>query len=63
VTERQPRGEGWEAHRREQLVQGLAATPAQRVAWLEEVLALAYRTGALPAEPTGPPEVTPEVDR
>lgn len=26
----------------------LAATPAQRLAWLEEAIALAYRTGALP---------------
>jgi hypothetical protein len=26
----------------------LAATPDQRLAWLEEAIALAYRTGALP---------------
>lgn len=41
-----------------------AATPAQRLAWLEQALALAYRSGALtPArreaaggEGTGPPD-------
>jgi hypothetical protein len=27
---------------------GLRATPAQRLAWLEEMIALAYSTGALP---------------
>ena len=33
---------------REQLLRSpLAATPAQRLAWLEEVLELAYRAGAL----------------
>jgi hypothetical protein len=26
----------------------LAATPAQRLAWLEEALAFAYKVGALP---------------
>ena len=41
-------GVSWEAHRRAQLTMSLAATPAQRLAWLEEVLVLAYRTGALP---------------
>lgn len=39
---------GWEVHRRRQLTFGLDATPAQRLAWLEEMIALAYRTGALP---------------
>jgi len=38
----------WEAHRRHQLTMALAATPAQRLAWLEEMIALAWRTGALP---------------
>jgi hypothetical protein len=41
-------GVGWEAHRRHQLTLALKATPAQRLAWLEEVIALAHRTGALP---------------
>ncbi len=44
-------GVSWEGHRRAQLKRGLAATPAQRLAWLEEMLALAYRTGALPRQP------------
>ncbi len=39
---------GWEAHRRRQLTLALDATPAQRLAWLEEMIALAYRVGALP---------------
>lgn len=39
---------GWEAHRVHQLTLGLAATPAQRLAWLEEMIALAWRVGALP---------------
>jgi hypothetical protein len=41
-------GVGWEAHRVHQLTMALQATPAQRLAWLEEVIALAYRAGALP---------------
>ena len=39
---------GWEAHRVHQLTLALAATPAQRVAWLEEMIALAWLVGALP---------------
>ena len=38
---------GWEAQRQQQLTMGLAATPAQRLQWLEEMIALAYRVGAL----------------
>jgi len=40
---------GWKAHRRRQLLACLSATPAQRLAWLEEAQALAYQAGALPA--------------
>lgn len=39
---------GWEDARERQLTAGLDATPAQRLAWLEEMIALAYRSGALP---------------
>jgi len=39
---------GWEAHRRKQFTFALAATPAERLAWLEEMIALAYLSGALP---------------
>lgn len=45
---------GWVAHEREQLTLGLAATPAGRLAWLEEMITLAHRTGALPREPDPP---------
>jgi len=38
----------WEEHRREQRTLGLAATPAQRLAWLEEMIEFAHRAGALP---------------
>jgi len=41
-------GADWESHARRQLVRALEATPAQRLAWLEEMIALAHRTGALP---------------
>jgi hypothetical protein len=39
---------GWEAHRVHQLTLALEATPAQRLAWLEEAISLAHRVGALP---------------
>jgi len=38
---------GWETHRQQQLTLGLEATPAQRLQWLEEMIVLAYRAGAL----------------
>lgn len=37
----------WEGARRQLLISILAATPAQRLAWLEELLELARRAGAL----------------
>jgi len=39
----------WEGARRQLLESMLAATPAQRLVWLEEMLELAYRSGALRA--------------
>lgn len=39
---------GWEAQRRAQVAGWLTTTPAQRLAWLEEAIAFAYRAGALP---------------
>jgi hypothetical protein len=52
MTDRPPeavsRQRAWEDHRREQLVLGLAVTPAERLAWLEEMIDFAYRAGALP---------------
>ena len=44
----------WEGARRQLLESTLAASPAQRLAWLEEVLDFAYRAGALGTTPTGP---------
>lgn len=39
--------EHWDASHQSLLSATLMATPAQRLAWLEEVLQLAYATGAL----------------
>lgn len=44
--------DGWEAHRRAQLVNGIEATPVQRLHWLEEAIAFAFRAGALPRPTT-----------
>lgn len=41
--------DGWERHRREQLLAiARGTTPEQRLAWLEEAIAFAHRAGALP---------------
>jgi hypothetical protein len=42
---------GWLDHRREQIRSQLRATPAQRLAWLEDAIQLAARAGALPRPP------------
>jgi hypothetical protein len=44
---------GWQSHRHRQLTSGLAATAAERLAWLEEAIALAWMTGALPRPSRG----------
>jgi hypothetical protein len=41
----------WADNEEQKLTLGLRATPAQRLAWLEEMIALAYRSGALPRKP------------
>jgi len=41
----------WEGARKQLLESTLAATPAQRLAWLEEMLELAHRAGALGKRP------------
>jgi hypothetical protein len=46
----------WESHERWQMVAGLAATPAQRLEWLEEMRALALQSGALPRDSENDPE-------
>ena len=54
VPDEQDRWEcDWESHRKRQLVLGLAATPAERLAWLVATIELAWRTGALPRRRTG----------
>ncbi len=37
----------WEGARKDHFRLALSATPAQRLAWLEEALELAHRSGAL----------------
>lgn len=39
---------GWEDARKRQLTAGFDATPAQRLAWLEEMILFAYQVRALP---------------
>ena len=41
----------WEGAKKQLLESTLAATPAQRLAWLEEMLEIARRAGALRPEP------------
>jgi hypothetical protein len=43
-------GCSWEATRLRQLTAGLAVTPAERLAWLEEMIDLAAACGALPRQ-------------
>ena len=38
----------WAANDEQKLTAGLRATAAERLAWLEEMIAMAYRSGALP---------------
>ena len=38
----------WAANDEQKLTMGLRATPAARLAWLEEMIMMAYRSGALP---------------
>jgi hypothetical protein len=44
----------WEAVRKDRPRLTLSATPAQRLAWLEEMLEIAYRVGALGRDARGP---------
>jgi hypothetical protein len=49
------RADGWERHRMDEIDRWLATTPAQRVEWLEDMLDLAVRIGALPRTHDRPP--------
>jgi hypothetical protein len=51
MAERRAGDAGWEDARRFALERALDATPAERLAWLEEAIALAHGTGALPRPP------------
>lgn len=42
----------WAAQRVDQLDRVLAASPAQRLAWLEDMIRIAFQTGALPRRET-----------
>jgi len=57
VTQRERDGSwpvSWDATRDALLDSTLAATPAQRLAWLEAALRLAFATGALPPDADAP---------
>jgi hypothetical protein len=41
----------WSSARERKLTLGLAASPAQRLAWLEDAILFAQRAGALPRPP------------
>lgn len=43
----------WEAQRRRKFTLGLSVTPAERLEWLEEMIALAHAAGALPRRREG----------
>jgi hypothetical protein len=43
----------WDLSRERKLTLGLEATPAERLAWLEEAILFAYRAGALPKPRSG----------
>lgn len=47
VPKAQAQSNDWSASDQSLLDASLAATPTQRIAWLEEALQLAYATGAL----------------
>ena len=44
---------GWEDQELTTLEASLAATPAQRLEWLEEAIEIAWASGALPREDEG----------
>lgn len=53
---------GWENQEANRLEASLAATPAQRLTWLEEAIELAWATGALRAEGGSPTHGSREGD-
>lgn len=53
MTEPETVSDGWEEHRIDQLRRTASATPLQRLRWLEEAIAFAFRAGALPPDTSG----------
>ena len=47
---------GWDEHGREQTIDWLKTSPAQRLAWLEQAIAFAAEAGVLPRRDTGTDE-------
>lgn len=41
-------GDGWSSARERSFTRGLKASPTERLAWLEEMIRLAWASGALP---------------
>ncbi len=56
---------GWESNRQAGLDAVVSATPAQRLAWLEDALRLAHRVSALPKrdEPPAVDALTPTLSQ
>lgn len=56
----------WEEDRERKYVVGLSVSAAERIAWLEEMLAIAFASGALPkprdawGQPIAPPSAPRE---
>jgi hypothetical protein len=53
------KGDDWESARRRKFTLGLRATPSERLAWLEEVIRLAWAAGALPRRSAHPDDGAP----
>lgn len=49
---------GWDEHGIDELDRALMTTPAQRLRWLEEAIAFAFRVGALPGRGEPPYRLT-----
>lgn len=61
----QPEGtkSGWDQHREDQLRRTASATPLQRLRWLEEAIAFAFRAGAITEASQQGPRVSLSVCR
>ncbi len=57
IPDKQSQSDPWQQHRTRQLVLGLKSTPAQRLAWLEEMMVLAAAHRRLGTSATHPNKV------